>query len=51
MDKVPNAWISELCGVTEEMDERIDEGVLAMWREGRIDTVKDYLIKRCLDVG
>ena len=26
-DRVPNAWIRELCGVTKEVDERI-EGVL-----------------------
>ena len=28
MDKVPNERISELCRVTKELDERIDEGVL-----------------------
>ena len=28
MDRVPNAWIRELCGVTKGVDERIDEGVL-----------------------
>ena len=28
MDKVPNARIRELCGVTKEVNERIDEGVL-----------------------
>ena len=28
MDRVPNARIRELCGVTKEVDERIDEGVL-----------------------
>ena len=35
MDKVPNARIRELCGVTKGLDERIDKGVLlwfAMWR-------------------
>ena len=28
MDKVPNARIRELCGVTKGMDERTEEGVL-----------------------
>ena len=28
MDKVPNARIRELYGVTKELDEKIDEGVL-----------------------
>ena len=28
MDKVPNARIRQLCGVTKDVDERIDEGVL-----------------------
>ena len=28
MDKVPNAWIRQLCGVTKSLDEKIDEGVL-----------------------
>ena len=28
MDRVPNAWIRELCGVMKGVDERIDESVL-----------------------
>ena len=28
MDKVPNARIRQLCGVTKSLDEKIDEGVL-----------------------
>ena len=28
MDKVPNAWIRQLCGVTKGVDEKIDEIVL-----------------------
>ena len=28
MDRVPYAWIRELCGVRKGLDERIDEGVL-----------------------
>ena len=38
MDRVPNAWIRELCGVKEGLDERIDEGVTGgspMWRGWR----------------
>ena len=27
MDRVPNAWIRELCRVKKGLDERIDEGV------------------------
>ena len=32
VDKVPNSQIRELCGVMQEVDERIDDGS-AMWRE------------------
>ena len=35
MDRVPNARITELCGVKKGLDERIDKGVLRwfdMWR-------------------
>ena len=28
MDRVPKAWIRELCGVKKCLDDRIDEGVL-----------------------
>ena len=28
MDRIPNVWIRELCGVKTGIDERIDEGVL-----------------------
>ena len=28
MDKVPNAWIRQLCGVMKGVGEKIDEGVL-----------------------
>ena len=28
IDKVPNAWIREFCGIIRGVDERIDEGVL-----------------------
>ena len=41
MDRVPNARIRELCGVTKEVGERIDEGVCslvlqAIWRGWRM---------------
>ena len=28
LNRVPNAWVRELCGVKKVLDERIDEGVL-----------------------
>ena len=28
MDRVPNAWLKELCRVKKILDERIDEGML-----------------------
>ena len=28
MDRIPNEWIRELCGVTNGVDEMTDEGVL-----------------------
>ena len=28
MDRVPNTWIRELCGMKQGLDERIDEGIL-----------------------
>ena len=28
IDRVPNAWIKQLCRVTKSMDEKIDEDVL-----------------------
>ena len=30
MDRVPNAWIRELCGAKKGLDVRIDEGML-LW--------------------
>ena len=35
INKVPNAWIRELCGVTKEVDERTDDDS-AMWRKWRV---------------
>ena len=36
MDRVPNAQISELCGVKKGLDERIDEDVLRGKKKDRI---------------
>ena len=45
MDRVPNAGIRELCGVTKRAYERIDEGVLQWFASvERID--KDRISKR-----
>ena len=61
MDRVPNAQIRKLCGVTKGVNERIDEGVLYVRecvgscslgrpRKRGIDTGKECLRKRGLDV-
>ena len=42
MDKVPNAQVKELCGVTKGMDERIDEGILRWFGPG--DKMENYMI-------
>ena len=45
MDRVPNAGIKELCGVTKGVDKRIDEGVLRWFRNvERME--KDMITKR-----
>ena len=39
IDRVPNARIRELCGMTKGVDERVDDifsGCLAMWRGWRM---------------
>ena len=38
MDRVPNGWIKELCGMKKDLDERIDEGVL-LWF-GHVERMK-----------
>ena len=35
MDKVPNPLINQFCGVTKDVDEKIDEGVLRWF--GRVE--------------
>ena len=45
MDRVPNAWIRELCRVTKGEDERIDEGVLRWF--GHVERMeKDRIAKK-----
>ena len=45
MDRVPNARIRELCGVTKGVDERIDEGVLQLF--GQVERMeRDRITKR-----
>ena len=45
MDKVPNAWVRELCGVKKGLDERIDEGVL-QWLGNVQRMESDMIAKR-----
>ena len=45
MDRVPNAWIRELCGVVKRVDEKIDKCVLHWF--GHIKRMnKDRIAKR-----
>ena len=45
MDKVPSARIRQLCGVTNGMDENIDEGVLRWF--GHVERMEnDRIVKR-----
>ena len=45
MDRVPNAVIRKLCGVTKGVDERIDEGVLRWF--GNVERMEnDRIAKR-----
>ena len=39
MDRVPNTWIMELCGVMNGVDKRIDEGVLRWF--GHVERVEN----------
>ena len=60
MDRVPNAWIRELCGVERMWNGRIAKGFYLGECAGSrsvgrppkrwIDTVKDYLRKKGFDV-
>ena len=45
MDRVPNAWIRELCGVKKGLDKRIDEGILQWF--GHVERIeRDRIAKR-----
>ena len=48
MDKVPNAWIRQLCGVTKSVDEKI-EGVLRWF--GHVERVENDRIAKRVYVG
>ena len=45
MDRIPNAWIGELCRVGKGLDERIDEGVLR-WFSHVESMERDRITKR-----
>ena len=49
MDKVPNARISQLCGVTKGVDEKIDEGVLRLL--GHVERMENDRIAKRVYVG
>ena len=49
MDRVPNAWIKELCGGKNSQDERIDEGVL--WWFGHVERMERGMIAKRVYVG
>ena len=49
IDKVPNAWIRQLCGETNGVDEKIDEGVLRWF--GLMERMENYRIAKRVYVG
>ena len=49
MDKVPNAQIRQLCGVTKSVDEKIDEGVLRWF--GHVERMESDRIAKRVYVG
>ena len=49
MDRVLNAWIRKLCGMTNGVDERIDEGVL--WWFGHVERMEKEWIAKKVYVG
>ena len=44
MDKIPNARIRQLCGVTKGVDEKIDEGVLRWF--GHVERMENNRIAK-----
>ena len=49
MDKVPNARIRQLCGMTKGVDEKIDEGVLRWF--GHVERMEDDRVFKRVCVG
>ena len=49
MDKVPNSRIGQLCGVTEGVEENIDEGVLRWF--GHVEIMENDRISKRVYVG
>ena len=43
MDRVPNTWIRELCGVKKGLDKRIDEGMLQWF--GHVEKERYMIVK------
>ena len=49
MNRVPNAQIRELCGVTKEVDEGINESILRLF--GHVERIENYRIAKRVHVG
>ena len=49
MDKVPNAWIMQLCGVTKDVEEMMDKGVLRWF--GHVERIENDMIAMRVYVG
>ena len=49
MDKVPNAWIRQLCIMMKDVDKKIDEGVLHWY--GHVERMENDRIAKRVYVG
>ena len=49
INKVPNAWIRQMCGVTKGVDEKIDEGVFRWF--GYVERMENDMIAKRIYVG
>ena len=49
MDRIPNARVRELCGMTKGVDQMIDEGVLRWF--GHVDRLENYGMANRVNVG
>ena len=49
LDRIPNVWIKELCGVVKKVDERIKETILRWF--GRIERRENDRITKRVYVG